>query len=174
MLRRHFHCFKMPDEVQVGKMLALATNGSAPSASWVSQSLMKVFLGPLQFLQCRCRQQAKKIALEAPSTSNRVDASAENLYLIKLGSLQGAVSAFSCCVSPLAITEDRKNRRGLVSNLSISWSSAFTDSYSQKDLEVSSKSVLATRAIGKGRTALETFVAWWHVTSYHKASLSFA
>ena len=105
---------------------------------------------------------SKKSALEAPSTSNRVDTSAEVLHLIKLGSRQGAVSAFSCCGSPLTITEDRKNRKGLVSNLSISCSacgksSAITDSYCQKDLEAISKSVLAMRAIGKGRTALETF-----------------
>ena len=105
---------------------------------------------------------SKKIALEASSTSNRVDTSAEDLHLIKQGSLQGAISAFSYCGSPLTITEDRKNRRGLVSNLSISCSvcgksSAITDSYCKKDLEVNNKSVLAMRAIGKGRTALETF-----------------
>ena len=122
---------------------------------------------------------SKKIALEAPSTSNQVDTSAEDLHLIKLGSLQGAVSALSYCGSPLIITEDRKNRRGLVSNLSISCSvcgksSAITDSYCQKDLEVNSKSVLAMRAIGKGRTALETLWPDGHVTSYHKASLRFA
>ena len=36
---------------------------------------------------------SKKIVFEAPSTSNRVNASAEDLHLIKLESLQGAVSA---------------------------------------------------------------------------------
>ena len=55
---------------------------------------------------------SKKIALEAPSTSNRVYASAEDLHLIKLRGLQGAVRAFSCCGSPLTITEDGRTGVG--------------------------------------------------------------
>ena len=66
-----------------------------------------------------------------------------------------------------------------MSNLSISSSvcgksSAITDFYCQKDLEVNNKSVLAMRAIGKGRTALEILWPDGHVTSYHKAGLRFA
>ena len=98
--------------------------------------------------------------LPATQTST-VDASAEDLHLIRMGSLQRAVSAFSCSSSPLTVTEDSNSRRGLVSKLSISCSvcgksSTITDSYSKKDLEVNSKYVLAMR-VGKGRGALETF-----------------
>ena len=237
---------------------------SEPSESLPGPSTVPAFPVPVRTAS------SKKIVLEAPSPSNRVNASTEDLHLIKLGSPQGVVSAFSCCGSPLTITEDRKNRRGLVSNLSISCSvcgkssaitedmknrrglvsnlsiscsvcgkssaitedrknrrglvsnlsiscsvcgkssaitedmknrrglvpnlsiscsvcgkssaitedrknrrglvsnlsiscsvcgksSVITDSYCQKDLEGNSKSVLAMRAIGKGRTALETF-----------------
>ena len=104
-----------------------------PSESLPEASSLPVSPVPVQTAS------SKKIALEAPNSSNRVDASAEDLHLIKLGSLQGAVSAFSCCGSPLTISEDRKNRRGLVSNLSISCSvcgksSAITDSYCQKEV----------------------------------------
>ena len=52
----------------------------------------------------------KKIALEAPSTLTPLEDSA-SLHLIPLESLQGAVSAFTCCGSPLADFEDR-NRGG--------------------------------------------------------------
>ena len=103
----------------------------------------------------------KNIALEAPSTLTPLEDSA-SLHLIPLGSLQGAASAFTCCGSPLAVVEDRNQRRGLVSKLSISCSvygksSAITDPYQKRDLATNTKSVLAMRATGKGRL----FVAWW-------------
>ena len=44
----------------------------------------------------------KKIALEVPSTLTPLEDST-SLHLIPLGSLQGAVSAFTCCGSPLAV-----------------------------------------------------------------------
>ena len=172
----------MADEVQVGKKARCGYKRKHPKRfmrkSDPCQSLPGTSSVPVSPVPVQTASN-KKIALEAPSTSNRVDASTEDLHLIKLGSLQGAVSAFSCCGSPLTITEDRKNRRGLASNLSISCSvcgksSAITDSYCQKDLEVNSKSVLAMRAIGKERIALETLWRDGHVTSYHKTSLSFA
>ena len=105
----------------------------------------------------------KKIALEAPSTLTPLEDSASP-YLIPLGSLQGAVSAFTCCGSPLAVIEDRNQRRGLVSKLSIycsvcGKSSAITDPYQKKDLETT-KSVLAMRAKGKGGLAWRLFLAW--------------
>ena len=97
----------------------------------------------------------KKITLEASSTLTPWEDSA-SLHLIPLGSLQGAVSAFTCCGSPLAVVEDRNQRRGLVSKLSICCSvcgksSAITDPYQKRDLETNTKFVLAMRAIGKGR-----------------------
>ncbi len=103
----------------------------------------------------------KKIVLSATRTL-KVDDSAEDFHLIRMGCLQRAASAFSCCSSPLTVTEESNSRRGLVSKLSISCSvcgksSAITDPYSKKDLEVNSKSVIAMRVVGKGRGALETF-----------------
>ena len=81
--------------------------------------------------------------------------------MIPLGSHQGAVSAFTCCGSPLAVVEDRNQRRGLVSRLSICCSvcgksSAITDPYKKRDLETNTKSMLALRAIDKERAGLET------------------
>ena len=103
----------------------------------------------------------KKTALKAPSTLTLLEDSA-SLHLIPLGSLQGAVSAFTCCGSSLAVVEDRNQRRGLVSKLSICCSvcgksSVITDPCQKRDLETSTKFVLAMRAIGKGRAGLETF-----------------
>ena len=97
----------------------------------------------------------KKIALEAPSTLTPLEDSA-SLHLIPLGSLQGAVSAFTCCGSLLTVIEDRNQRRESVSKLSICCSvcgksSAITDPYRKRDLETDTKSVLAMRAICKGR-----------------------
>ena len=121
MLRRHFYClfFSKWLKFKLGRKLALATSGSATKRfmrkSEPSESLPGPFSVPVSPVPVQ-RASSKKIALEAPSTSNQVDASAEDLHLIKLGSLQGALSALSCCGSPLTITKDRKNRRGLVSN----------------------------------------------------------
>ena len=89
----------------------------------------------------------KKIALEAPSTWTPLEDSA-SLHLVPLGSFQGAVSAFICCGSPLAVVEDRNQRRGLVSKLSICCSVcgksfAITDLYQKRDLEPNIKSVLS-------------------------------
>ena len=103
----------------------------------------------------------KKIVLEAPSTLTPLEDSASP-HLIHLGSLQGAASAFTCCGSPLAVIEDRNQRRRLVTKLAICCSvcgksSAITDPYQKRDMETDIKSVLAMRAIGKGRAGLETF-----------------
>ena len=97
----------------------------------------------------------KKIALEASSILTPLEDSA-SLHLIPLGSLQGAVSAFTCSVSPLTVVEDRNQRSGLVTKLSICFSVcgksyAITDPYQKRDLETNTKSVLAMRVIGKGR-----------------------
>ena len=57
----------------------------------------------------------KNIALVAPSTLTSWEDSA-TLHLIPLGSLH---STFTCRGSPLAVVEDRNQRSGLVSKLSI-------------------------------------------------------
>ena len=95
---------------------------------------------PMATTLCQCQlTSGKKIALEAPSTLTPLEDSA-CFHLIPLGSLQGAVSAFTCCGSPLAVVEDRNQRRGLVSKLSICCSvcgksSTITDPYQKRDLE---------------------------------------
>ena len=43
----------------------------------------------------------------------------EVYHLVKMSSLQRAVGIFSCCGSPLTVTEDRQCRRGLVSRVAI-------------------------------------------------------
>ena len=142
---------------------SLWPNGSVLRPSLGKESLLRApqgLLGQL-FLWYQCRQRAVRRLCFLLSELPTVDASAEDLHLIRMGSLQRAVSAFSCCSSPLTVTEDRNSRRGLVPKLSISCSvcgksSAITDPYSKKDLEVNSKSVLAMRVVGKGRGALET------------------
>ena len=58
----------------------------------------------------------RKIALAALSTLTPLEDSA-SLHLISLGSLKGAVSALTCCGSPLEVVEDMVQRRGLVSKL---------------------------------------------------------
>ena len=73
-----------------------------------------------------------------------------------------AIGAFSCCGSPLTVTEDRSSRRGLVVKISICCNtcgkkSSLTDPYNDEDLEVNRRSVLAARTIGKGRSGLATF-----------------
>lgn len=102
-------------------------------------------------------------------------------HLIKMSSLMKAVSAFSCCGSPLSVSENRSSRRGLVVKIAICCSvcgkkSVLTDPYSDEDLEVNQRSVLAARAIGKGRQGLATFtgmmgmlppVASQHYTVYN-------
>ena len=103
----------------------------------------------------------KKLALEAPSTLTLLEDSA-SVHLIPLENLQGAVSTFTCWGSPLAVVEDQNQLRGLVSKLSICCYvcgkfSVITDPYQKGDLENNTKSVLAMRAIGKGRAIPETF-----------------
>ena len=73
-----------------------------------------------------------------------------------------AVSAFTCCGSPLTISEDRRSRRGFVVKMAICCtvcgkSSKIMDPYSEEDLQVNTRSVLAARTIGKGRNGLATF-----------------
>ena len=43
----------------------------------------------------------------------------DDYHIIRLGALQQAVRLFSCCGSPLTVSEDRKCRRELVSRFSI-------------------------------------------------------
>ena len=83
-------------------------------------------------------------------------------HLIPLKNLMRAVGVFTCCGSPLTVSEDRKARRGFVSKLMISCtvcgkSSAITDPYQEEDQEVNTRSFLAARMTGQGRARLVTF-----------------
>ena len=107
----------------------------------------------------------KKIVLPAPRTST-VNASAEDLHLIRMGSLQRGVSAFSCCSSPLMVTEERNSRKWLVSKLSISF--VFVSSllpslthYSKKNLEVNSKPVLLWELLTRQGVLWRLSLASW-------------
>ncbi len=115
----------------------------------------------------------KKLALSSeastiqPSASTSEDGARfgpcdSDYHLIRMSSLKTAVSVFSCCGSPLTVTEERKSRRGLVSKVSICCTvcgkkSLVTDPYREEDLAVNSRSILGMRVIGKGRASLESF-----------------
>ena len=133
----------------------------------------KRFLGVVKPTESRPVPSSEPMAhVPVPTTSGK-----KSIHLIPLGSLQGAVSAFTCYGSPLAVVEDRNQRRGLVSKLSICCSvcgksSAITDPYQKRDLETNTKSVLTMRAIGKGRAGLETFCGMMgHVASSFPKSI---
>ena len=111
---------------------------------------------------------SKKIALsrDAAAASSQPGPSSEDncgdYHLIRMSNLKRAVSAFSCCGSPLSVTEDRTSRRGFVVKMAICCTvcgkkSKITDPYCEDDLEVNSRSVLASRVMGKGRSGLATF-----------------
>ena len=71
---------------------------------------------------------SKKIALSreardsAAAPSQPGPSSEDNCgdyHLIKMSNLKRAVSAFSCCGSPLSVTEDRTSRRGFVVKMAL-------------------------------------------------------
>ena len=111
---------------------------------------------------------SKKIALsrDAAAASSQPGPSSEDncgdYHLIRMSNLKRAVSAFSCCGSPLSVTEDRTSRRGFVVKMAICCTvcgkkSKIIDPYCEDDLEVNRRSVLALRVMGKGRSGLATF-----------------
>ena len=82
-------------------------------------------------------------------------------HLVRMSCLKIAMSVFSCCGSPLAMTEEMQSRRGSVSHVSICCTicgnkSLVTDPYREEDLAVNSKFILGMRVIGKGRSAMES------------------
>lgn len=82
--------------------------------------------------------------------------------LFKPSSLSKRIGVFSCCGSPLTVTVEPSSRRGLVTQVAICCSICGTyalvaDPYDEDDLEMNSRSVLASRSIGKGRAGLATF-----------------
>ena len=107
----------------------------------------------------------KKLALSSevstiqPSASTSKDGArfgpcVSDCHLIRMSSLKTAVSVFSCCGSPLTVTEKRQSRRGLVSKVSIcctvcGMKSLVTDPYREEDLAVNSRSILGMKVIGK-------------------------
>ena len=111
----------------------------------------------------------KKLALSSETSTSQPSASTSEdgarfgpcdseYHLIRMSSLKTAVSVFSCCGSPLTVTEDRQSRRGLVSKISVCGKkSLVTDPYRKEDLAVYSRSILEIRVIGKGSASLEIF-----------------
>ena len=82
-------------------------------------------------------------------------------HLVRMSCLKMAVTVFSCCGSPLAVTEEMQSRRGLVSHVSICCAvcgkkSLVTDPYREEDLAVNSRFILGMRVSGKGRAAMES------------------
>ena len=85
----------------------------------------------------------------------------DKVHLVRMSCLKMAVSVFSCCSSPLAVTEEMQSRRGLVSYVSIYCTvcgkkSLVTDPYCAEDLAVNSRFILCMRVIAKGRAAMES------------------
>ena len=69
---------------------------------------------------------------------------------------------FQCCGSELEVRKDFSCRRGWVAKISLSCSHCkkevvVTDPYKKEDVSVNSRATLAMRAIGKGRSSLQTF-----------------
>ena len=105
----------------------------------------------------------KKMELTGPSTQMDCEDFTKDYHLIQLRNLTEAVGTFSCCRTPLSVTDDRSARRGFVSRLSINCtvcgkSAVLTNPYSAEDLKVNTRSVLAARAIGKGSAGLATLL----------------
>ena len=81
--------------------------------------------------------------------------------LVRMPSLKMAVSVFSCCGSPLAVTEEMQCRKGLVSQVYICCTvcekkSLVTDPYREEGLAVNNRFILGMKVIGKGRAAMES------------------
>ena len=97
-----------------------------------------------------------------PSTSAAPEDNTGDYHFIRASSLMRAISAFSCCGTPLTLTEDRRSRRGFVVKMAICCKvcgkeSVIMDPYSSDDLEVNTRSLVAARMMGKGRNGLATF-----------------
>ena len=97
-------------------------------------------------------------------------------HLVRMSCLKMAVSVFSCCDSPLAVTEEMQSRRGLVSYVSICCTvcgkkSLVTDPYCEEDLAVNSRFIRGMRVIGKGRAAMESLTNHGHAPSTLQATL---
>ena len=109
---------------------------------------------------------AKKIVLARSfsglCTPSTVEQSDDDYLLFKRRNLARALSAFSCCDTPLLIMEDRIQRRGFVSKLeifcSVCWKmSTITNPYCDEDRQVNTRAVLAARMAGYGRSGLADF-----------------
>ena len=73
-----------------------------------------------------------------------------------------AIGKFTCCGSPITVVEDRSTRKGLVLKIAFRCTvcnkqSLITDPYSEEDLEVNDRALLAMRTVGHGRAGLATF-----------------
>lgn len=72
---------------------------------------------------------------------------------------------FFCCDTPPSVTEDRVQKgvgvKGCFCCTVCGKQSCVTDTYHEEDLKVNNRSVLAMRAIGKGRAGLEKLLLPW-------------
>lgn len=135
---------------------------STPSTSAAPHASASAVPGSLP-ISAPISRSSKKIALareaSGGSSSQSVEDNWFDYHFIRFSNLAKALKAFTCCCSPLTLTEDRSRRRGFVCKLEICCSvcgksSNITNPY---NTEVNSRSVLAARAIGKGRADLATF-----------------
>ena len=83
-------------------------------------------------------------------------------FIMNTEALHLIAKTFQCCGSELEVRKDFSCRRGWVAKISLSCSHCkkevvVTDPYRKEDVSVNSRATLAMRAIGKGRSALQTF-----------------
>ena len=83
-------------------------------------------------------------------------------FIMNTQALHLIAKTFQCCGSELEVKKDFSCRRGWVAKISLSCSHCkkevvVTDPYRKEDVSVNSRATLAMRAIGKGRSALQTF-----------------
>ena len=83
-------------------------------------------------------------------------------FIMNTEALHPIAKTFQCCGSELEVRKDFSCRTGWVAKISLSSSHCkkevvVTDHYKKEDVSVNSRATLAMRAIGKGRSALQTF-----------------
>ena len=103
-----------------------------------------------------------------PSTSGsagneeRREGAGDFCFIMNTMALHRIAKIFQCCGSELEVRKDFSCRRGLVAKISLSCSHCkkevvVIDPYRKEDVSLNSRATLDMRAIGKGRSALQTF-----------------
>ena len=83
-------------------------------------------------------------------------------FIMNTEALHLIAKTFQCCGSELEVRKDFSCRRGRVAKINLSCSHCkkevvVADPYRKEDASVNTRATLAMRAIGKGRSALQTF-----------------